>query len=106
MKVFQVQYNFCFKDYTYLYKTSEDARKKYSDNIVFVDAPDYVFEGWGYDGSKKGKDRFIKPIPPEGWSYDEEKGIFYPTHPEEIEVDIPISSLELDKHYRIGVNKV
>lgn len=38
--------------------------------FVVVDAPDYVFEGWGYDARKTGDARFIKPFPPEGWVYD------------------------------------
>ena len=30
--------------------------------LFFVEAPDNVFEGWGYlDGE------FIQPVPPEGW---------------------------------------
>ena len=37
-----------------------------------MEAPDNVFEGWGYlDGE------FIKPTPPEGWLYDEATGCFY-----------------------------
>lgn len=39
-----------------------------------VNAPDYVFVGWGYDARKTGDERFIKPRPPEGWVYDPETG--------------------------------
>lgn len=35
-------------------------------NLLFVEAPDYVFEGWGYVDNE-----FITPTPPEGWLYDE-----------------------------------
>jgi len=44
------------------------------DNGCLVNAPDYVFEGWGYDAREEGDARFIKPCPPEGWVYDPETG--------------------------------
>lgn len=47
--------------------------------MVFVDAPDYVFESWGFDETKEGDARFIKPTPPEGWEYDDATGTFYPS---------------------------
>lgn len=76
MKVFQVNHGFCFKDYTYMYKTSEAASQNFAPNIEFVEAPDYVFEGWGYNPDATGDSRFIKPIAPEGWIYNEETGTF------------------------------
>ena len=45
---------------------------------VFVEAPDYVFEGWGFDPLAEGDARFIKPEPPKGWLYDDATGTFYP----------------------------
>ena len=36
-----------------------------------------MFEGWGYNPEAEGEARFIKPIPPEGWLYDETTGTFY-----------------------------
>lgn len=47
-------------------------------SLVFAEAPDYVFEGWGYDASQTGDARFIKPIAPDGWHYDDVNGTFYP----------------------------
>lgn len=77
MKVFEVRSNFMFSHYAQ-YATVEEARQYYADNIIFVEAPDYVFEGWGYDPDETGDARFIKPTPPEGWLYDDETGTFYP----------------------------
>ena len=47
------------------------------DNGFMVTAPDYVFEGWGYDARREGDARFLRPMPPEGWKYDAESGTFY-----------------------------
>lgn len=77
-KVFQVLNGFIYWDATPKHGTLEAARACYAPDIEFVETPDYVFEGWGYDETKTGDDRFIKPIPPEGWKYDEETGTFYP----------------------------
>jgi hypothetical protein len=49
------------------------------DNGFIINAPDYVFEGWGYDARKVGDERFIKPRPPCGWAYDPETGTVYRT---------------------------
>lgn len=77
MKVFQILDGFCHWDATLAHGTAEEARKLFAPDIIFEDAPDYVFEGWGYDDSKEGDERFLKPIPPEGWLYDETNGTFY-----------------------------
>lgn len=54
------------------YKNLAETEGRYPTNVLFVEAPDHVFEGWGYlDGE------FIKPIPPEGWAYDDATGTFY-----------------------------
>ena len=74
MKVFQVVRGFCHKDITLF------AKKNDLSNIpalIWTEAPDYVFEGWGYDATKEGDERFIKPTPPEGWLYDDGTGSFY-----------------------------
>lgn len=47
------------------------------DNGFLIHAPDYVFEGWGYDARKEGDERFIKPRPPDGWKYDDASGAIY-----------------------------
>lgn len=77
LKVFQIKNAVCFYDATTVHRTLDSTYGKYSDEIVFVEAPDYVFEGWGYDETKEGDERFIKPTPPEGWLYDDATGTFY-----------------------------
>lgn len=77
MKVFQILNGFCHWDASNLYTSAEMAAEYYAPDIVFVDAPNYVFEGWAFDESKESDDRFLKPIPPEGWEYDDENGTFY-----------------------------
>lgn len=76
MKIFQILNGFCHKDYSHL-KTLAECRKLFAPTIHFVEAPDFVFEGWGYDESKSGNEKFLKPIPAEGFGYDEETGTFY-----------------------------
>ena len=77
MKVFEVQegiISFFHPEYA----SVKEAYLYFAPNIIFVEAPDYVFEGWGYDPDAEGDARFIKPTPPEGWLYDDETGTFYP----------------------------
>lgn len=78
MKVFQIVSGFCYYDATRLYPNAAEAAKHYSPDTVWVNAPDYVFEAWGYDASKTGDERFIRPKAPEGWLYDPGTGTFYP----------------------------
>lgn len=78
MKVFLIFKGFCYNNLTPLYPNAETARKFYSPDTLIVDAPDYVFESWGYDETKEGDERFIRPTPPDGWKYDEGTGTFYP----------------------------
>lgn len=78
MKVFQIVKGFCYYDATKLYRNAAEAAKHYTPDDLFVDAPDYVFEGWGYDETQEGDARFIQPTPPEGWEYDPDTGTFYP----------------------------
>lgn len=78
MKIFQILDNICHWDATKKHPTLESTEEKYAPDILFVEAPDYVFEGWGYDADAEGDARFIKPTPPEGWLYDDATGTFYP----------------------------
>lgn len=72
MKVFQIEADICYWDATRQFPTVESTEGWFPPDLTFVEAPDYVFEGWGYvDGE------FIKPTAPEGWVYDEETGTFY-----------------------------
>ena len=85
MKIFQILGGFCHWDATAKHTTLQSTVGKYAPNITFVEAPDTVFESWGYDDTKTGNARFIQPTAPEGWAYDPDTGTFYPTDPEIIE---------------------
>ena len=74
----QILDGFCHWDASLIYTSIDEARQFYAPDIEFVEAPDFVFEGWGFDASAEGDARFIKPEPPEGWLYDEKTGTFYP----------------------------
>lgn len=78
MKIFQILDGFCHWDATSIHPTLESTQGRYTSDIHFVEAPDYVFEGWGYDENRSGDERFLKPQPPEGWVYDEHTGTFHP----------------------------
>lgn len=78
MKIMEIYKNFVHWDATPQFPTMQDIEGRFAPDIVFVEAPDYVFEGWGYDETAEGDARFIKPEPPEGWVYDEKTGTFYP----------------------------
>ena len=78
MKVFQILGGFCHWDATEVLGKAENAVGRFSEDVIFVDAPDYVCEGWGYDALAEGDERFIRPTAPEGWLYDDVTGTFYP----------------------------
>lgn len=91
MKIVQIENNFVHWDATNEVPDLDWAKSHYAPNIVFVEAPDYVFEGWGYiDGE------FIQPEAPEGWIYNEENGTFYPEGEEPME-NTPVESGISDK---------
>lgn len=72
MKVFQILSGVCYSDVTSQFPNKESTKDKFTPETVFVEAPDYVFTGWGYiDGE------FIQPTPPEGFLYDVNTGTFY-----------------------------
>lgn len=77
MKIVQIENGFVHWDASPVVPDMEWAASHYAPNIVFVEAPDYVFEGWAFDEEKEGDERFIKPVPPEGWRYDDTTGTFY-----------------------------
>ena len=96
MKIFQIFNNMCYYDMTPLYNSAKEAKNYYASDIVIVESPDYVFESWGYDDTKEGDERFIKPTPPDGWGYDDETGTFYPLE--------PISAPETDPTNTYGIS--
>lgn len=75
MKIFQIVNGFCHWQTPF---QSMEETEGFPPDCIFVEAPDYVNEQWGYDDSKEGDERFIHPEPPEGWIYDEETGTFFP----------------------------
>lgn len=88
MKIFQIEHHRCHWDATPVHPTIEDTVGVYAPEVVFVEAPDYVFEGWGYDETQDGDERFVKPIAPEGWMYNDETGAFDKIE-REIDIDSP-----------------
>jgi hypothetical protein len=60
---------FCHDDVTDRFASAEAAAAECSDS-TFVDAPDFVFPGWGYDETADGDGRFIAPDIPDGYRYD------------------------------------
>lgn len=108
MKIFQILDGICYYDATPVHPTLADTVGRYPPSVIFVEAPDFVFEHWGYDEAKTGDKRFIKPTPPEGWYYDDETGTFKPINPPEPEPepDTAASVLaEATAAYEEGVNE-
>lgn len=76
MKFVIIENQFVTEDLTDFYETVESARFENPFKFV-IEAPDYVFSGWIYDGTRVGDACFIKPNAPNGWEYDDETGTFY-----------------------------
>ena len=74
MKVVQIHNGQVYHDLSYKYSSAVEASKFYSSEILIVDAPNYVFPGWGYNPSLDGDNKFIKPTVPEDMKYDEQTG--------------------------------
>lgn len=72
MRVFQIEAEICYWDATSQFPTVESTVGYFPPDLLFVEAPDYVREGWGYVNNE-----FIEPTPPEGYLYDRETGSFY-----------------------------
>lgn len=45
MKVFQIEANICYWDATHQFPTVESTIGYFPPDLLFVEAPDYVFEG-------------------------------------------------------------
>lgn len=102
MKVFQVENGICRWDATRKFPNLKSLSGRFPNNLIFVEAPDYVFEGWGYIDGK-----FIKPTPPAGWLYDDESGTFYPE--DEIapsKIPTPAEQLRADIDYLAALQGV
>lgn len=106
MKIFQILNDICH--WQTPYKTLKEVENRYAPNILFVETPDYVFEGWGYDATKEGDLQFIKPTPPEGWLYDDITGTFYLDGEDPPVLPVPeptteddLLSMAIDHEYRL-----
>lgn len=111
MKVFQIKNNSCYNNVTAKFPTVAATVGRFPPSVLFVEAPDYVREGWGYDESQTGDDRFVQPTPPEGWLYDVESGTFYqegeaapsetPPEPTVAEQITDLQAMAVDADYRL-----
>jgi len=98
MKVFQIVNGICHWDATSVHPTIQSTYGKYSIDTLFVEAPDFVFEGWGYqDGN------FIQPTPPPGWLYDPNTGTFYPEDSEPPKRKPTIEEYLVELDYRVSL---
>lgn len=77
MRIFQIVDGFCWWDATDTVRTLKQAEAMFPPDVLFVEAPDNVREGWAYDEHEQGDARFIRPEAPEGWAYDDKTGTFY-----------------------------
>lgn len=75
MKIFQIVNGFCH--WCTPFKSLSET-EGFPPDCIFVEAPDYVNEQWGFDDTQEGDARFIHPEPPEGWAFDDDTGTFYP----------------------------
>ena len=66
MKIVQILGGFVHWDASASVPSLEAASRLFAADMIFVEAPDYVFEGWGFDPMQDGDARFVKPEPPEG----------------------------------------
>ena len=69
-KVMEILYNRVHREYPE-YDSADEASSHFAPTIRFVDAPDWVWPGYGYDDTKQGDERFVRPALNEGWEYDE-----------------------------------
>lgn len=77
-KVFQILNGFCYCDMTPQFPDIYSTKGRFAPDVHIIETPDFVQEGWGYDETKEGNERFIQPTPPEGWLYDPHTNVFYP----------------------------
>ena len=77
MKVLLIKGRFCHEDVTERFASAEAAKRLYP-YCTFVDAPDFVFPGWGFEPDAHGDDRCLRPGVPEGFAYDDSCGCFVP----------------------------
>lgn len=93
-KIMQIENGFVHWDASLDVPDLDWASSHYASTIHFVEAPDYVFEGWIFDETAEGDARFVKPVAPDGWIYDDDTGAFKPDGTEARSVD-PLEPLVL-----------
>lgn len=96
MKIVQIDNGFVHWDASRDVPDLDWAASHYAPNILFVEAPDYVFEGWTYNATAEGDDRFVRPIAPDGWVYDDKTGSFKPEGFEEEPPIDPVAEMALN----------
>lgn len=106
MKIVQILGGFVHWDASSSVPSLEAASRLFAADMIFVEAPDYVFEGWGFDPMQDGDARFVRPEPPEGWLYDDATGTFYPKNEPPPGQSDPYSAVwdDLAAAYAEGVN--
>lgn len=103
VKVFDVQDN-RLGHYYPEYTSIEDTIDKFASNIVFVEAPDWCYEGYGYLPDAEGDDRFIKPMLPDGWVYDMNGNPTLPESFRKAEREVLIKQADADLF--VALNKI
>ena len=78
MKIVEIVDGRVHREYPEL-NSLDEAYRTYARTLMFVEAPDTVFPGYGFDSTKKGDERFIRPKLEDGWEYNESG---YPWNPE------------------------
>lgn len=74
MKIFQILHGMCHWETPF--KSLDETFGRFPTDCLFVEAPDYVTEQWGFNEFGIGDERFIQPEIPEDLIFDDEQGIF------------------------------
>lgn len=74
MKIFQILHGMCHWETPF--KSLDEIVNRFPTDCLFVEAPDYVTEQWGFDETEIGDDRFIAPSVPEALVMNDDTGTF------------------------------
>lgn len=74
MKIFQILHGMCHWETPF--KSLDEIVNRFPTDCLFVEAPDYVTEQWGFDETEIGDDRFIAPSIPENLVMNDDTGTF------------------------------
>lgn len=92
MKIFQILHGMCHWETPF--KSLDETFMRFPTDCLFVEAPDYVNEQWGFNEFAIGDDRFIQPSIPEDLIFDDEEGKF-------VEEEVLARALEESKEDKI-----